>query len=93
MSFNMFEGGRRVALSIKVLWAVLSVAAIIRYTPPNSVARFSEQAIGLAVGWVVLTLGFAGIGWVVRGFLGIPRGKDKAELSTSNSSTSAELPK
>ena len=28
--------------------------------------------VGLAVGWVLVTV----VGWIVRGFLGIPRGKD-----------------
>ena len=92
MSFNMFEGGRRVAFSLKVLWVMFTVVAIIRYRPPHSVDSFLVQAVGLIVGWVAFTLVFAGIGWIVRGFLGIPRGKDNAEISTFSNSA-AELPK
>ena len=42
-------------------------------------ARFG--GIGLAIGWLVV---FA-TGWIVRGFLGIPRGKDFREPPTASS--------
>lgn len=86
MTINAFEGGRRIAKLLAVVWifysgwmaiddwqrAVGNMPAELQYL------RFVGliwMPIGLASLWAFTWI----IGWIMRGFMGVPRGKDRKE--------------
>jgi hypothetical protein len=67
---NIFEGGRRIAM----VTAAISIAAGILGFDGVPVL---ERAQNLAL-WLVTLGAFTWtVGWIVRGFMGIPRGQDE----------------
>jgi len=73
---NVFEGSRRIALLLKLVW-VIGVASVsyVESVPIHTALLF---AIG---GWITLSALQTAIGWIVRGFMGIPFGHDYARDS------------
>jgi len=67
---NIFEGGRRLAKSIA---AISIVAGIFGF---DGVPLF-ERAQNLAIWLVVVGACTWATGWILRGFIGIPRGQDQ----------------
>lgn len=68
---NMFEGGRRISY---VLIAIGVATSAIRAA--DSLA-FDVEDAQLLGGWIAFVLAFRfSVGWIVRGFMGIPHGKD-----------------
>lgn len=68
---NVFEGSRRIALLLKFAWLIGTAA--VSYVESAAIHTSLLFAIG---GWVALSGAQAAIGWIVRGFMGIPRGHD-----------------
>jgi hypothetical protein len=89
---NIFEGCRRIGLLLRVVW-LLGVTLFVVEIPPS----LSPQTISYAVvfgvgGWITLFVLQAGIGWVARGFAGIPRGHDhRPEPRVHRAATSETL--
>jgi len=75
MKINIFEGTRRVVKLITVLSVVgLFWFAFLERDPWENI---QENALGVVVGLTFLWVLSWAIGWVVRGFLGIPMGQDR----------------
>lgn len=75
---NIFEGGRRIAKVVAGAWAVgLTIGALngaFTYQSGFDGSLVAKEGLGgLAFIWVFTW----GVGWIVRGFMGIPRGQDK----------------
>ncbi len=72
---NIFEGSRRIAKVAAAFWAgaVMTIAVIDGYDR-FELSRFITNLISGSV--VILAFTFA-TGWIVRGFMGIPRGHDQ----------------
>jgi hypothetical protein len=72
---NSFEGARRIAKVFAILWIIfcavmfLFVADLDNY--PYRVPMLLLGGLAFIGGFTIAT------GWIVRGFLGIPRGKDQ----------------
>lgn len=83
MAINPFEGARRFALLI----TTIAVASTIFYVYdhwgallPKEIGEYlTNLGLGLAFFWIAVW----SVGWIVRGFLGIPRGADR-KLSARN---------
>lgn len=80
MEVNIFEGARRVA-KLAVLVAVLayigSIAYEFAYAPKIDWREIGSNA-GFPLGWLAFLLALTwAVGWIVRGFLGIPHGQDR----------------
>jgi hypothetical protein len=69
--FNIFEGSRRIARLLEAVWLVCVVGATYLASVPFGFALLF--AIG---GLTVISVLQIAIGWIVRGFMGIPRGHD-----------------
>lgn len=68
---NVFEGSRRIALVLKLAWLIsVGGASFIEPVPIHYALLFA------IAGWITLSGAQAAIGWIVRGFMGIPRGHD-----------------
>ena len=72
---NIFEGARRIAKVFAVLWIIFVI----------SIGLFAEfngdplvEFLKLFLGGLAFIGGFTvATGWIVRGFMGIPRGHDQ----------------
>jgi len=76
---NIFEGGRRIAKVIMAMAVLLMVPVLLTLNDPS----FSSIAdyIGSLAGGLIFVWAFTwGVGWIVRGFMGIPRGSDQKPL-------------
>jgi len=71
---NVFEGSRRIALLLKVVW-LSGVATVAPMVSQGSTTIRNAVLFGIG-GWIVLSVLQALIGWIARGFAGIPRGHD-----------------
>jgi hypothetical protein len=71
MSFNIFEGFRRIGYAII---AILVLVCLYDFFT-NSLSNF-YQAINLATAPIGFYVFMKITGWIVRGFFGIPMGKD-----------------
>jgi len=84
MRINLFEGSRRIGMLFGALWVV--GCTVFAFTGGPSAIGHDQAALqghvktvlavlfgGLAFGWVFMAV----TGWVVRGFLGVPRGADE----------------
>jgi hypothetical protein len=85
---NIFEGARRITKLIAVVWGVLCVVLVFK-TLGDTRGQEASLALGLTSlilfgGWLFLWICAAAIGWVMRGFLGIPRGHDHKPEGTSS---------
>lgn len=76
MKANIFAGSRRLALLAGIIWAI-GVVMTQWPTRQLTAADIKQDAEFLFGGWIVLWLLTIAIGWIVRGFLGIPWGKDR----------------
>ena len=71
MKVNVFEGARRITLLWQILWVIGCGFFVWDATPSKWVNIW--QGIGIAIaGWIVIAIVTSVIGWIVRGFLGIP---------------------
>jgi hypothetical protein len=84
-TINIFEGSRRIALLLKVAWMIC--VAVVFYVESTTARNAFWFAIG---GWTVLSVLQAAIGWIVRGFIGVPRGHDHEPAHGSQSSDISE---
>jgi hypothetical protein len=77
---NIFEGARRVAMLVGALWIAFVIILIFDEPWGSNWADWLKGGIGVLVmllgGLVSLYLLSLVTGWITRGFLGIPRGKD-----------------
>lgn len=70
---NIFEGSRRIAKAIAGIWLVGMALGAINGAFSNDIYRSAMIGLGgLAFIWVFTWV----VGWIVRGFRGIPRGQD-----------------
>lgn len=73
---NIFEGGRRIAKVTGAVFAVpATLAAIVKIFSgePSAGGEILGYTLGcFAIYWILV----AALGWIIRGFLGIPRGSD-----------------
>lgn len=72
-AINVFEGSRRIALFLKAVWLISVAAVSYTVSPEVEIHHSLLFAIG---GWTVLSILQVAIGWIARGFMGIPRGHD-----------------
>ena len=74
MTINVFEGARRIAkLAGTLLIFVVVVVLVINWSDQDTVKlALIFLFAGLASLWALTWA----TGWIVRGFMGIPRGKD-----------------
>jgi hypothetical protein len=85
---NIFEGTRRIAKVFAVLWIIfcavmfLYVADLDEY--PFRVPMLLLGGLAFIGGFTVAT------GWIVRGFMGIPRGLDRRPWASTTCSKTAE---
>ncbi len=74
MAINVFEGSRRVSRLVAAIWIIGWIIESLNEGMQRDPIAFASVAFGgllfiLVFTWVV--------GWIVRGFMGIPRGQDK----------------
>ena len=81
MAMNIFEGARRISWAIAIIIIVIVMALLYDQFPcvPGNYKSCDLSDFLVPTFWVLLGLwAFTyAIGWIVRGFLGIPRGQDK----------------
>jgi len=72
---NIFEGSRRIAKAAGALWlgAVITIAFLDGYDH----FQFSRFIVNLISGPLAILAFTVATGWIVRGFMGIPRGQDQ----------------
>jgi hypothetical protein len=68
---NIFEGSRRIARLLEAVWLVCVVGATYLASVP-----FGSALLFAIGGLTVISVLQIAIGWIVRGFMGIPRGHD-----------------
>ena len=82
MATNSFEGARRIAKLVAALWIVavfnaLSEGWIDDQGWPERLKEFGWGVLWV-IGGLVFIWGFSwAVGWIVRGFMGVPRGQDR----------------
>lgn len=74
MKFNLFEGFRRVGYVILVL--LIAFSFYMFFSSSDRTVLSTVDAIAFPVGFYIF---MRVTGWVMRGFLGIPMGKDFKE--------------
>ncbi len=85
MATNIFEGGRRIVKFIALLWIISFILqeyiALRCITDPNGIICGDPNEIAvMAISGILFIWVFTWIiGWIVRGCMGIPRGKDQRE--------------
>jgi hypothetical protein len=84
MTTNIFEGGRRIAKLVGVLWIFFAGWLAIEDWKHDVAVMPAELQYLRFVGFIWLPIGLAvlwaltwTVGWIVRGFLGIPHGQDR----------------
>lgn len=89
MALNIFEGGRRIAKLTAVLWIFIGGWQTIEDWRRADYLPIEDQFLRLAIGLLVVGVGLAflwaltwALGWIVRGFLGIPQGQDQKPMET-----------
>ena len=80
MKINVFAGARRFSGAAAIVWAIGWICAIVLNLFKSgsihaTMAGVGMLVVGLLGGFLSVTL----IGWIVRGFMGIPMGKDSRE--------------
>jgi hypothetical protein len=75
---NIFEGSRRIAKLISVCWITgfLIGASLGGFTSFDNGFEFTEFFIGIIGGTIFINLFTRAVGWIVRGFMGIPQNQD-----------------
>ncbi len=74
MAINVFEGARRVSRLVAAIWIIGWIIESLNEDMQSDPIAFASVAFAgllfiLVFTWVV--------GWIVRGFMSIPRGQDK----------------
>jgi len=83
MTINMFEGARRISKVVIASWLITFIIFNEQFLKRNSIYSSPDisdliMTAGIAFGGVLFILVFTwAIGWIIRGFMGIPRGQDK----------------
>lgn len=69
---NIFEGSRRIAITVAVVGLGVGIGCLMRkpHTTWDEIAAIPATLFAL---WCFVVI----VGWIVRGFLGIPSGMDK----------------
>ncbi len=77
MTINVFEGARRITKLAAALWVVGWIVGAFSEAAHYSLAYYGEGAL-YALGGLIFLWGFSwAVGWIVRGFMGIPKGHDR----------------
>lgn len=77
MTIDVFEGARRIAKLVAALWVAGWIVGAFTELANYSASYYSQGAL-IAIGGLVFLWGFSwAVGWIVRGFMGIPRGHDR----------------
>ena len=76
---NIFEGSRRVAKVAGAFWigGVITIAFIDGAFSGSGHYELSRFMVNLISGPLVILAFTVATGWIVRGFMGIPRGLDR----------------
>lgn len=76
---NIFEGSRRIAKVAGAFWigAVITIAFLDGAFDGSGRYDFQRFIVHLLSGPVVIWAFTVATGWIVRGFMGIPRGQDR----------------
>jgi len=82
MAINVFEGARRASKLVIAIWLIIYIGTLLAMFSDRGFSNFDiielMVLVGILFGGVLLILAFTwAIGWIVRGFMGIPRGQDK----------------
>lgn len=70
--FNIFEGARRIARVITGIAIIIAIISTINNPRDNWLESLGYLVAGLAIFWMFV----CAIGWIARGFAGIPNGMD-----------------
>jgi len=76
MAINVFEGARRVSRLVAAIWIIGWIIKSLNEGMQSDPIAFASVAFGGLLFILVFTWA---IGWIVRGFMGIPRRQDKKE--------------
>jgi hypothetical protein len=86
MAINMFEGARRIAKLVAVVWILVSGWLAIEdwQRAVENMPTSLQYLRFVSLVWILIGLGALwaftwATGWIVRGFMGIPRGSDNRE--------------
>lgn len=76
---NIFEGSRRIAKVTAAFWAgaVIVIAFLDGAFDGSGRYDFQQFIVNLISGPLVILAFTVATGWIVRGFMGIPRGLDQ----------------
>jgi hypothetical protein len=76
---NIFEGSRRIAKVAAALWAGSVIVIAFLDGAFDGSGRYNVQQfiVNLISGPFIILVLTVAIGWIVRGFMGIPRGRDQ----------------
>lgn len=72
---NIFEGSRRIAKVAAAFWA--GAVIVIAFLDGYDSFELSRFIVNLISGPLVILAFTVATGWIVRGFMGIPRGLDQ----------------
>ena len=73
---NIFEGARRIVRLLSWIWVVFAILTGLYIYYHNPAVRFSFGFLIVLTGPIFLYVFSYTIGNIVRGFMGIPKGKD-----------------
>lgn len=73
MTINIFEGSRRITKLAAALWVVGHIIGAFK----QAFSSYGEGALYATGGLVFLWVFSWAVGWIVRGFMGIPKGHDR----------------
>ncbi|MCX7075444.1 MAG: hypothetical protein NTZ45_01530 [Methylococcales bacterium] len=89
MKINVFEGARRITRLVAIVWFVGWVYDLTLWNPPGDndlsikiyqhhmhLEKIKDSALWSSGGVIFIYAFSWSIGWIVRGFTGIPSGKD-----------------
>ena len=83
MAINMFEGARRFSKLVIAIWVIFFIGIFIYILVDDpSLKGFYLLIVFVSTlfGGPLFILAFTwAVGWIVRGFMGIPRGQDKKD--------------
>jgi len=75
---NIFEGGRRTVKILSWIWVGVIVAPIMFVWGVTGLTEAGYWAMGIAIVWLPMFWGSTyAMGYIMRGFMGVPKGKDE----------------
>ena len=82
MAINVFEGARRASKLVIAIWLIIYIGTLLAMFSDRGFSNFDiielMVLVGILFGGVLLILAFTwAIGWIMRGFMGVPKGQDK----------------